>query len=71
MNTLKGLRAIGAIILAQCFSVEGGWGGPAPGDTGGHLGTSVVTLGWSAPCIEWVGPGVLLNPPQYQRGTLS
>lgn len=38
-----------------------------PGDTGQHLGTSVVTVTGSAPSIEWKGARDAVQPPAVPR----
>lgn len=42
-------------IVRCCWTVVLIWGGPAPGDTGLGLWTSVVVTTRGAPGIEWVG----------------
>lgn len=49
-------------IVRCCWTVVLIWGGPAPGDTGLGLWTSVVVTTRGAPGIEWVGAREAAQP---------
>lgn len=59
---ITALRMAPVWIVRCCWTVVLIWGGPAPGDTGLGLWTSVVVTTRGAPGIEWVGAREAAQP---------